>query len=131
MSNVYQIASVLQTNYEIFSKRKHITDNKREIQQTLEKEIDEKDLIILSGGVSKGKFDFIPEVLEELRVEKLFHRVNKDQVSLFWFGTHPNGCVVFALPGNPISSFMCAEVYLKSWIEKSLSIHGPMRRWLF
>ena len=122
MSNVYQISSVLKDQFDILAERIHLDDNEDIIKSTLASEIESKDLIILSGGVSKGKFDFIPEALEFLGVKKLFHRVKQRPGKPFWFGVHPNGCTVFALPGNPISSFMCTQVYLRPWIEKSLGI---------
>jgi molybdopterin molybdotransferase len=40
----------------------------------------------------------------------------------FWFGSHDNGALVFALPGNPVSTFMCLHRYLLPWLEKSLGI---------
>ncbi len=120
MSNVFQIASVLNDSFKIKANQLHLSDNQRVIKEKLESEININDLIILSGGVSKGKFDFIPEALQSLGVKKLFHRVQQRPGKPFWFGVHPNGCTVFALPGNPISSFMCTQIYLKSWIEKSL-----------
>lgn len=120
MSNVYQIATVLEDCFGIESEMIHLSDDKQNIKENLEKELSEKDLIILSGGVSKGKFDYIPEVLGSLGVEKLFHRVKQRPGKPFWFGTHPNGCTVFALPGNPISSYMCIQVYLKDWLSRSL-----------
>jgi molybdopterin molybdotransferase len=122
MSNVYQISSVLKDQFDILAERIHLDDNEVIIKSTLASEIESKDLIILSGGVSKGKFDFIPEVLEFLGVKKIFHRVKQRPGKPFWFGVHPNGCTVFALPGNPISSFLCTQVYLRPWIEKSLGI---------
>ena len=122
MSNVYQISSVLKDQFDILAERIHLDDNEDIIKSTLASEIESKDLIILSGGVSKGKFDFIPEALEFLGVKKIFHRVKQRPGKPFWFGVHPNGCTVFALPGNPISSFMCTQVYLRPWIEKSLGI---------
>jgi molybdopterin molybdotransferase len=70
--------------------------------------------------VSKGKFDFIPEVLETLKVKKEFHKVSQRPGKPFWFGTVTNNKTVFALPGNPVSTFLCFYKYIKPWITLSL-----------
>ena len=59
MSNVHMLKARL-TELDITSNHYHINDNKDEISNTLSKLIDEYDVILMSGGVSKGKFDFIP-----------------------------------------------------------------------
>jgi molybdopterin molybdotransferase len=87
------------------------------------KEIAERyKVIILSGGVSKGKFDYVPAVLEEIGVQKYFHRVNQRPGKPFWFGASDKGVTVFALPGNPVSTYMCFYRYIKPWILKSLKV---------
>ena len=80
------------------------------------------DVIILSGGVSEGKFDYIPKALDECGVKKLFHKVQQRPGKPFWFGKNDKGVLVFALPGNPVSAFMCLHRYLLSWLEKSLGV---------
>ena len=127
-SNVYQIAATLQA-LGLDADTAHLVDEPGVIQRDLDRYLDEYDLIILSGGVSKGKFDFIPEILEKLGVEKLFHRVKQRPGKPFWFGKHANKCAVFALPGNPVSSYMCSQVYLKSWLIASLQMNSE-NKWL-
>jgi molybdopterin molybdotransferase len=78
-------------------------------------------LIILSGGVSKGKFDYVPEVLESLGIKKLFHQVSQKPGKPFWFGRGKSQ-TVFALPGNPVSTYMCFYRYILPWIVKSFGI---------
>ena len=77
------------------------------------------ELIILSGGVSKGKFDFIPKTLEHLGVKKLFHQISQKPGKPIWFGRSLSH-TVFALQGNPVSTYMCFYRYLKPWLEKSM-----------
>ena len=77
--------------------------------------------------MSKGKFDFIPAAMEELGVQKHFHKVKQRPGKPFWFGSHENGALIFALPGNPISSFMCVQVFLKEWLNRSLGIEVVKR----
>ena len=100
----------------------HLKDDKKEIELKMRTYLNEYDLIILSGGVSKGKFDFLPEVLSRCGVEKHFHRVAQRPGKPLWFGTHQDGATVFALPGNPISSFMCLHMYVLDWLWLSLGI---------
>ena len=96
--------------------------DKSVLLDSLSKVLNDHDVLILSGGVSKGKFDFIPKVLEELGVKKLFHQVNQRPGKPFWFGASEQGKTVFALPGNPVSTYMCFYRYVKPWILRSLGI---------
>ena len=96
----------------------HISDNKDIITKELEGILDQNDLIIISGGVSKGKFDFVPVVLEKLGVKKHFHTVKQRPGKPFWFGGLSDK-FIFALPGNPVSTYMCFYRYIKPWLLKS------------
>lgn len=82
------------------------------------------DVLILSGGVSAGKFDFVPKALENQGVKKLFHKVSQRPGKPFWFGKSANGTVVFALPGNPVSTFMCLNRYFKKWLDASQDLEN-------
>ncbi len=101
----------------------HLNDEKEVMKSTIEEVLDKHEVLILSGGVSKGKKDFVPEVLEELGVEKLFHRVKQRPGKPFWFGvrqTEEGTNYVFALPGNPVSTFLCYYRYVKPWLFRSM-----------
>jgi molybdopterin molybdotransferase len=106
MSNSYMLAGALQ-NVGITANRFHLTDDKDLLFKYLEKILENHDVILLSGGVSAGKKDFLPEVLTQLGVKKLFHKVAQKPGKPFWFGKTNNNKVVFALPGNPVSTFLC------------------------
>lgn len=69
-----------------------------------------------------GKFDFVPAALEKLHVDKLFHKVQQKPGKPFWFGSHANGTLVFAFPGNPVSTFMCLHRYFLPWLKNSLQL---------
>ncbi|WP_420386853.1 molybdopterin molybdotransferase MoeA [Roseivirga sp.] len=97
----------------------HLKDDKELMIRELTSILSTHQLIILTGGVSRGKFDYLPEVLEELGVEKHFHKVKQRPGKPFWFGTRNKQNIVFALPGNPVSSFACANVYLRHWLQLS------------
>jgi len=116
-SNVYRIATILRNNG-ISVETDHLNDNYQVIVEKLREYVASYDLVILSGGVSKGKFDFLPQALEELGVKKLFHKIKQRPGKPFWFGTYKDQATVFAFPGNPVSSFMCAQLYFKPWLRK-------------
>ena len=78
------------------------------------------DLLILSGGVSAGKADFVPDTLTRLGVERLFHKVEQRPGKPLWFGTVPGRKTVFALPGNPVSTVVCFCRYLKPYLQATL-----------
>ncbi len=119
-SNVYTIQAALE-GWGIEADRLHLLDDKAELRTKLTESIRDYDVLILSGGVSKGKFDFVPEILDELGVEKHFHRIRQRPGKPFWFGRTAD-TFVFALPGNPVSSFMCLNRYFKLWLDASLSV---------
>jgi len=100
----------------------HLLDEKTLMEERLKDILAEHDVLILSGGVSKGKFDFVPEVLEKLGIRKLFHQVSQRPGKPFWFGASDGGKIAFALPGNPVSTFMCFYRYVKPWLLRSLGI---------
>jgi molybdopterin molybdotransferase len=103
-------------------KQFHVEDEKEKIAAALKDIISTHDILIISGGVSKGKFDFIPEALENTGVKKLFHQVNQRPGKPFWFGRSDDGKIVFALPGNPVSTYMCFYRFVLPWLWKSLRV---------
>ena len=100
----------------------HLNDDFQVIKEKLAQYIQDYDVLILSGGVSMGKFDFIPKALEALKVEKLFHKIKQRPGKPFWFGRTESSTLVFALPGNPVSSFMCTQRYILPWFRSALNL---------
>ncbi len=94
-------------------------DEEAKIHKALEEALRDFDVLILSGGVSMGKFDHIPDVLTELGVKKIFHRINQKPGKPFWFGIKEDA-YIFAFPGNPVSTFLCYHKYFMPWLRKSL-----------
>lgn len=126
-SNSYAIATELEklklADVEIF----HIADEKGDINKTVGRILEEFDSVILSGAVSKGKFDFIPAVLDDLGVEKLFHHVSQRPGKPFWFGVTKDKKPVFALPGNPVSAVTGFRRYIIPSLLKSMG-QTPQKR---
>jgi len=120
-SNNYTLRAALK-QYAIDADMFHLPDESIIIEKELQQCIDKYDVVILSGGVSMGKFDFVPSALEKLNVRKLFHKVQQRPGKPFWFGAHAKGALVFAFPGNPVSTFMCFYRYFLLWLKTSWQI---------
>jgi molybdopterin molybdotransferase len=97
----------------------HITDQQDALLERLAPILERHELIILSGGVSKGKFDLVPGVLATLGIQKVFHLVSQKPGKPFWYG-HSGEKAVFALPGNPVSTYLCFYRYIRPWLLKSM-----------
>ncbi len=125
MSNGYMMQAALQA-MGIEASLVHLSDDKKQIVQTLGALLEVNDAIILSGGVSMGKFDFIPAALQELSVQKIFHRVQQKPGKPFWFGKKSN-CAVFGLPGNPVSTTLCLYRYVLPWLSRSMGLPSTQK----
>lgn len=82
------------------------------------------DILVLSGGVSAGILDLVPGILAELGVEQVFHKVNLKPGKPLWFGVRAAApprqqpTLVFGLPGNPVSSLVCFELFVRPAIAQ-------------
>lgn len=92
-------------------------DEPRALNDKLQRGL-EADVLLISGGVSAGKLDLVPGALAAAGVEQVFHKVNLKPGKPLWFGTfsHENSrrhTLVFGLPGNPVSSLVCFELFVR------------------
>ncbi len=124
-SNVHNLAAAV-SQWGITPDLLHLPDEKEAIREILANALSQYDALLLSGGVSAGKLDFVPEILGELQVEKLFHKVTQRPGKPFWFGK-AGRTMVFAFPGNPVSSFMCLNRYFQPWLRACLGLQ-PFNR---
>ncbi len=121
-SNSYTVAAALEKE-KIVATRLHFSDNREEIKAGIDKTFQNFDVVLLSGGVSKGKYDFLPEVFKELGVDQLFHRVKQRPGKPLWFGKHrASDTTIFGFPGNPGSTYANYHVYFLPWLFKSLGL---------
>lgn len=105
--------------YGITSEIVHVIDDENTIKSALATAMTTSDVLLLSGGVSRGKFDFLPKVLDELGVQKRFHRVAQRPGKPFWFGEHSHSATtIFGFPGNPTSTFANFHLYFMAWLQK-------------
>lgn len=153
-SNSFSLVSLLEELH-IKAETAHITDDKQQLKEKIAGYLKDYDALIFSGGVSKGKYDFLPEVFEELGVEKRFHRVAQRPGKPFWFGIADASGLsgreadaseelvaepalsadrrsqsnpsksIFAFPGNPISTYVNCLLYFYQWYAKSTGFEIP------
>ena len=94
----------------------HIKDEKSVVEKSLESALEKHEILLLSGGVSAGKKDFIPEVLAELGFKPIFHKIAQKPGKPLYVGNRADGKLVFAFPGNPISTLTCFWIYFLPWL---------------
>jgi molybdopterin molybdotransferase len=93
------------------------------------------DVLLLSGGVSAGKLDLTPGVLGEAGVEAHFHKIELKPGKPLLFGTRGRGdgrppALVFGLPGNPVSSLVCFELFVRPAIRRMRGLADPGPAWV-
>lgn len=119
LSNSYALQSLLKQtklgDAEIF----HLRDNEKLMLQGIKSILGKFDILILSGGVSMGEFDYVPRVLSQAGIKQFFHKVSQKPGKPFWFGIAKNSKPVFALPGNPVSAQICAYRYIIPFLKKA------------
>ena len=124
-SNAYAIVSALREHGFQRVADDHIQDDRGELRERLRFHLETHDVLVLSGGVSMGRFDLVPQVLEELGVRAIFHKVAQRPGKPLWFGVAPSGAAVFGLPGNPVSTLVCLARYVLPALFASLG-QGPL-----
>ncbi len=112
ISNAYALRSLFTQSGVAQPDIIHLLDNKKILYTKIQRILNKYDIVILSGGVSMGEFDFVPQILERLGVANLFHGVAQKPGKPFWFGISKNNKPVFALPGNPSSTLVCTYRYV-------------------
>jgi molybdopterin molybdotransferase len=118
-SNSYQLAAQVEQigapakNYGVAA------DNTDAIESILKRAFEESDVILFSGGVSAGEYDLVRTVLKEAGVTLLFEKVAAEPGRPMAFGVRDNA-FCFALPGNPVSSFVMFELLVKPFLYKMM-----------
>lgn len=111
-SNAYGIAATLRHHGFAHVADDHLPDDAQVLQQRLQQHLQSHGVLILSGGVSMGKFDLVPAALAACGVREVFHRIAQRPGKPMWFGAGAQGQAVFALPGNPVSTMVCLSRYV-------------------
>ena len=116
-SNSTMLKSVLQKFHftQVISKK--VADNLSETKKELSKLISENDVILISGGISVGDYDYVKEALTEIGVKEIFYKVKQKPGKPLFFGTL-NEKLIFALPGNPAAALSCFYLYVLPALKK-------------
>jgi len=125
-SNQYLIKSLLKQWLIDPAVCKHIPDDKATLKQQIGEALN-SDMIILCGGVSVGDADYVPEILADLGVKKLFHKVSIKPGKPIWCGQLPTGGLVFALPGNPFSCHVTFKLFIEHYLKSCFNL--PQKSW--
>ena len=98
-----------------------VPDSEQKTLVILSKALDECDLVLLTGGVSMGDFDIVPDVLTKAGVKIIFNRIAVQPGKPTTFGVHDKA-LVFGLPGNPVSSFLQFEMFVRPMIYRAMGV---------
>ncbi len=101
-----------------------VEDDKEATQKAISEALENNDLLILSGGISVGDYDFVKEALEYNGVEEIFYKVKQKPGKPLYFGKTKK-CYVFALPGNPAAALTCFYQYVNTAINLMKGSKAP------
>jgi molybdopterin molybdotransferase len=97
-------------------------DTAEATETIIKKALAESDIILISGGVSAGDFDFVPETLQKLGVEIKFNGVSMKPGKPTLFGVAGKKAI-FGMPGNPVSTFVVFELFVRPFLLKCMGHH--------
>jgi molybdopterin molybdotransferase len=96
-----------------------VRDNEEEIRSAILDALKQSDVLLFTGGVSAGKFDFVPKLLKECHVNQVFHKVAQRPGKPLWFGETDEGKFVFGLPGNPVSCLVNLRRFVIPFLDQA------------
>jgi len=116
-TNSYSLSAAIKKENADLISADRVKDSYQEIKRKISSSLKQSDVLIITGGVSVGDYDYIKEILAEIGVEKIFWRVSQRPGGPLYFGIS-NNKLVFGLPGNPVSSLVCFYEYIRPAILK-------------
>jgi len=119
-SNSYAVAATLRKRGLVRIGDDHVPDDEDLLHERLALHLTTHEVVVLSGGVSMGKYDFVPKALMRLGVQEVFHNIAQRPGKPMWFGIGPRGQAVFGLPGNPVSTLVCLIRYVIPAIAEAM-----------
>ncbi len=120
-SNAYAVAATLRQRGFLRIGDDHVRDDEDMLRERLALHLTTHEVLVLSGGVSMGRFDLVPKVLQQIGVQQVFHHIAQRPGKPMWFGIGPGGQSVFGLPGNPVSTLVCLIRYVIPAIAASMA----------
>ncbi len=118
-SNAYSLAAQVETTGAIVHYGGIVPDDKEDIRSLISRLFQENDMVIISGGVSMGDFDFVPGILADLGVKLYFQKLAIKPGKPTVFGTKGEK-KFFGLPGNPVSTFVIFEIFVKPFLYRMM-----------
>lgn len=116
-SNTKMLVSALYANEHKDVDIYEVEDIYQDTKELLQKVIEEKDVVLITGGISVGDYDFVGKAMKELEVEQVFYKVKQKPGKPLFFGKK-NNSIVFALPGNPAAALTCFYIYVYPALER-------------
>ena len=120
-SNLWMLLGALRGEHLGLRWYTHVGDDRGQVMRTIERFLD-LDVLIVTGGVSAGDADHVPQVLGELGVRRLFHKIAMRPGKPTWCGVSPRGGMVFALPGNPFSCLVNFALLIAPYLHACLGL---------
>ncbi|WP_162128397.1 molybdopterin molybdotransferase MoeA [Flavobacterium phycosphaerae] len=132
-SNAIMLQTALYNAYYVEVKLYQVNDDFENTKAVLDKAISENEIVLVSGGISVGDYDFVGKALESLQVETLFYKVSQKPGKPLLVGKKDDK-LVFALPGNPAASLTCFYIHvlptLQRWSGMAISYESKSTRTL-
>ena len=116
-SNSYQLVAQLKNNGILADYLGIVRDEEQEVYNKLESATKKYDIVLISGGVSVGDYDYVPEILDRLGAKILLHGLNVKPGKHLLFAKLADK-YIFGLPGNPVSSFVQFELLVRPFMMK-------------
>ncbi len=116
-SNIHALKMALESQGHSVLSAQSLPDQRDRITEVIEDALLTADIVILSGGVSAGKSDFIPSVLQDCGVQRIFHKIAQRPGKPLWAGQTNSGTSVFGLPGNPVSALISLYRYVLPYLS--------------
>ena len=110
-SNGIMLATALKEAYFENVALYEVNDDFENTKNKLAEALSENEVVLVSGGISVGDYDFVARALKELEVETLFYKVNQKPGKPLFAGKTKDK-IIFALPGNPAAALTCFYVYV-------------------
>lgn len=130
-SNDFAISAALRARGHRHLEVEALADDPALLERAIARHLERQDALVLTGGVSMGKFDHLPKIMDKLGVERVFHKIQQRPGRPMWFGVHPGrGVCVFALPGNPVSSLVCLTRYVLPALDHAMGLPAPAPEWV-
>jgi len=122
-SNLQLLKALLNSQGIVPAITMHAADNETDLKAALSEAL-HHEVVIMSGGVSAGDADYVPQVLSSLAVQQLFHKVAIRPGKPMWCG-HKNDTMVFALPGNPFSCLVTFQLFIRYFLDCCIQLPSP------